>query len=661
MSNQDTTRHRIVFKGEMSFEYDQDEVRENLRKLCRFDDAALDRLFSGELAVLKNNIDRETAQKYKAALDKTGAICTIEELPSTVVQAPPPAIELATTPDTTQTRQPAQSDTCPKCAAPRENAEVCGGCGLIFAKHARMLERQAAIERGDIPVDHAGAPTSGERDDLTSRSAPHASRVATADIGLLDRMSAYFDARQEQAFLAKALLTIIAILAIKPLLNGLFGLILFLSFPAFFLLYIRYQAATTNQSIFSLLREHITFMPVMHAEGEKKTAGATWVTYGVILLDILVFYGYELRADPEFLFGNLVFLPYVPNMFNVPISLITSIFLHGSTGHLWGNMIFLWAVGTVVEKRIGWCRFLLYYLVTGIMGNLLYLLVTFVATGEPGHALGASGAISGVMGIFAVRCYFKSMVFPLPILGIFSLLLPINFKVRLNSLVIIGLFFAFDLSDGIAQVAGDNTSHIAHWAHIGGLLCGAALAMLSKLGDEAIGERHVEIGRTAMSKGGNLYAGEESMRLALQRDPENAEVMLMLGQLLSKYDASSEGEELYRKGMAKMIQASPKEAMEAYRGYYERYMQATDPPTQLRLAALYQQANDYTWASRCLELLADNPSTPEAIRERAVFQCARIKELMGQEDIARHYYRLFVDTFPQSPMAVKVQARLGAR
>jgi membrane associated rhomboid family serine protease/uncharacterized Zn finger protein (UPF0148 family) len=657
------TLYRIVFRGDMSFEYEPDEVRENLRNLCRFDDAYLDRIFTGEPAVLKNKLTLETAQKYKAALDKTGAICQLEQLPNTVGPVTVATIELATEQEPHQVATPktATADACPKCNTPRDGALNCPGCGIIFAKYDRARERQAALDRAEMPVNPAPAQATSapvEPPDGPSRQPlPRSSTGESTDA--LDRLFAHLDAHREQAFLLKAFLTIAAILIIKAALGGLIGFFL-LFLPFAFWIGIRIQAQNSGQPFLAVLREHITFMPVMYAEGEKKTEGAAWVTYSLIFTNILIFYAYELNVNPQFIFDNLIFLPENPTALNVPLSLFTAFFLHLSSGHLWGNMLFLWAVGTVVEKRIGWQRFLLFYMLCGIMAGLLSALVHYLFSHDALHGLGASGAIAGVMGIFAVRCYFKSMVFPLPILGIFALILPISLKVRLNSLVIIGLFFAMDLSGGIAQAAGTSSSNIGHWAHIGGMLCGVALAMLSNLGEEAIGERHVEISRQVMSKGGDLYAGEESMRLALQHNPDNTEVMLLLAQLLTKFGPDPEGDELYRQSISRLIASKPKEAMAAFRDYYDRTMQPVDPATQLRLAALFQQADDLPWSERCLELLADNPATPAAIRERAVYQCARIKELLGQVDIAMHYYQIFIDNFPESPMIAKAQARLTA-
>ena len=243
-----------------------------------------------------------------------------------------------------------------------------------------------------------------------------------------------------------------------------------------------------------LLREHITFFPVMRSEGERRTEVKPWVTYGIIFANVLIFYGFEMNVPPELITDNLVFLPHKPDFFNVPLSAFTAMFLHGSGGHLWGNMTFLWVVGSAVERRVGWKTFSWLYLLTGLIGGFVFILVEFLFHGRAGHALGASGAIAGIMGIFAVRCYFKSMIFPVPILGIFSLILPISLKIRLNSLVIMALFFLSDLSGGIEQITGESGSMIGHWCHLGGMISGMLIAGYLKLGEDAVEERHLEIG-----------------------------------------------------------------------------------------------------------------------------------------------------------------------
>lgn len=480
-----------------------------------------------------------------------------------------------------------------------------------------------------------------------------------SDASTLERISCHFSEHQEQAFILKAFLVIAAIIFVTNYLSGLLALFI-LFFPVLFLFYVKMEAATTGQSATEVLAQHITFMPVMYTEGERNKEGVAWVTYSLIFINVLIFYGFELRVNPEMVFNNLIFIPLEPSVINVPISLITSMFLHAGGGHLWGNMLFLWTLGVVVEKRIGWKRFLLFYLLAGVSADILSAIVHFIVFREPVHGLGASGAIAGAMGLFAIRCYFKSMVFPLPILGIFSLILPISLKVRLNSLVIIGLFFLADLHGGVSQVAGQSSSNVGHWAHIGGMICGIALGMMFKLGEEAVEERHLEIGSQALSNRGDLFKGEESLRLALDKNPNNADAMLLLAKMVSKFQPSDEGEKLYRKGMDLLISSRLKDVAATFKEYYERYLRGCTPETLYKLATYYHQQNDYEWTVKCLELLSDDESAPLPIREKAMFQCARQMEFIGNTDIAVHYYRQFADQFQNSPYRPKALARIEA-
>ena len=625
----DEKQYRIVFKGELAYGFLLEETRANLKRLCKYDDATLDKLFSEHPATLKDKLSYDLAQKYRLALDQTGAVCVIEEMSAAaVVKKPAPAAK-------------GDSTACPKCGMKQEAGMTCIHCGIVFARYQRMQERKAAMESGELP-----SPSSSGDSNLPPEA------------GLMTRMGVYFTKHPEQAFILKAFLVIAGIIFITKYLAGLLVLFIIL-FPVLFLIYVRIEAASTDRSPTEVLAQHITFMPVMYTEGERKIDGVAWVTYSLILINVLIFYGFEIHINPGIISNHLVFIPHEPNIINVPTSLITSMFLHASGGHLWGNMLFLWAIGTVVEKRIGWAKFLVFYLMAGIAADLLSALMDFVFFHRATHGLGASGAIAGAMGLFAVRCYFKSMVFPLPILGIFSLILPINFKVRLNSLVIIGLFFLADLSGGVGQLTGEEESNIGHWAHIGGMVCGIILGLMFKLGEDAVEERHQEIGSQALSKRGDLFQAEESLRLALEKNPDNGDTMILLARLLSKFRPTEEGEHLYRKGMDILSKTQPKGVAETFKEYYGIYIKGADPETLFRLTSYYHQQNDYEWATRCLELLSDDPKTPPALREKAMFQCARQMELIGNPDMALHYYRLFTNTFPKSPLHAKALARLN--
>ncbi len=471
-------------------------------------------------------------------------------------------------------------------------------------------------------------------------------------------VSEYFGQHEEQAFIVKALLTVVAIILVKEFLSGLIAL-LSIFLPIIFLVFIRMQAAVEGKSTFELLKKHITFLPIMYAEGQRKREVIPWVTYSIILLDVLIFYGFEPLAGPDVL-GNLVFLPSAPNLWNIQLSAFTSLFLHGSGGHLWGNMMFLWVLGTVVERRVGHLTFFWVYLGTGILGGFTFVLVEFLFNGRAGHILGASGAIAGIMGIFAVRCYFMSMVFPLPILGIFSLILPISLKVRLNSLVIIGLFFLMDLSGGLGQISGQGHSMVGHWAHLGGMISGMLIAgLFLKLGEPAIEERHLEIGVKASTAAVGFEGGERSLSIALERNPNNAEAILAMARLKTKFTPTPEGKDLYEQAMGLLIVSRPQEAIDVFQEYYRKYLRGVEPQLMFRLAVAMERSFEMELATRAYEFVLKEPDAPPEIRQRAMFQAAMLLDTLGYDENAVSLYRQYIAEFPDAPAAPKVRMKLG--
>ncbi|CAG1066182.1 Rhomboid protease GluP [uncultured bacterium] len=470
----------------------------------------------------------------------------------------------------------------------------------------------------------------------------------------------YFKKHQEQAFLLKAFGLILVIIALGSYIRAYMG-ILFLLFPVVFLIYVRLQAISSNQSAFEILKQHITFMPFMYADGDRKKEGVAWVTYSLVAANVFIFYVFQQspQIDPE-VFEHLLFLPMEPNAWNVPLSAITSVFLHADNYHLWGNMVFLWVLGTVVEKRIGWVNFLLTYLAAGVLSGLISAAMGYLFLNELTHGLGASGAISGVMGIFAVRCYFKSMVFPLPILGVFSLILPISLKIRLNSLVIIGLFFIMDLSGGIGQISGTDFSNIGHWAHIGGMLSGIVFAAFMGLGSAAVEERHLEIGIKASDEGLSSGEGEESLRLALQKNPSNPEALLHLARMKSRHTTTDEGKDLYQKAMRLMVTAQPQKAASVFKEFHGKYLAGMEDLALMhRIAGILYKSGDFESALNALEAIVRSAKAPKELLERATFQFAAMLDEIGNEQAACMYYEGFLEKFPESQAAPKVRARLS--
>lgn len=150
-------------------------------------------------------------------------------------------------------------------------------------------------------------------------------------------------------------------------------------------------------------------------------------------------------------------------------TVITSMFMHGGWLHLIGNMWFLWIFGDNVEDALGHTKFLLFYLVCGVAGALAQ---TIINPASIIPMVGASGAISGVMGAYLLlypRARVKSFLF---IIVFFTVL-------TVPAVILIGLWFLQQLLMGVGSI-GESAGGVAYMAHVGGFVMGLGLAKFLK-------------------------------------------------------------------------------------------------------------------------------------------------------------------------------------
>jgi membrane associated rhomboid family serine protease len=152
--------------------------------------------------------------------------------------------------------------------------------------------------------------------------------------------------------------------------------------------------------------------------------------------------------------------------------LLTSMFLHGGWLHggwlhLIGNMWFLWVFGDNVEDRLGHFKYLLFYLACGAGAGLAHTLTNL---GSTVPAVGASGAISGVMGAYIVLLPRSRVLTLVPLLFFF-------FTIQLPAVVLLGYWFLIQLLSGLGSWGAHDAGGVAWWAHIGGFVLGAVLVM----------------------------------------------------------------------------------------------------------------------------------------------------------------------------------------
>jgi len=157
----------------------------------------------------------------------------------------------------------------------------------------------------------------------------------------------------------------------------------------------------------------------------------------------------------------------------------TSMFLHGSWMHLIGNMWFLWVFGDNIEDSMGPARFAIFYLISGIGAALLQVIFN-PASGIP--MVGASGAISGVMGAYLIL-YPRVRVFCLLVLGFFVT------SIALPAWTMLLYWAAIQLVSGLFGLLAQEGGGVAFWAHVGGFVAGVVLIKLFARPDDVMAHR----------------------------------------------------------------------------------------------------------------------------------------------------------------------------
>lgn len=165
-------------------------------------------------------------------------------------------------------------------------------------------------------------------------------------------------------------------------------------------------------------------------------------------------------------FGNTGEVRHYTTPLPVYFNFLSSMFMHGSIMHIFGNMLFLWIFGDNVENLLGHIRYLMFYIVCGIAAAAAQIIM---GPDSIIPMLGASGAISGVLGGYALlfpKRQVRALIF--------------NFVTTVPAFVAIGIWIAYQLITGYLTPAG--TGGVAYAAHIGGFIAGLALIKIFAIG-----------------------------------------------------------------------------------------------------------------------------------------------------------------------------------
>ncbi|HEU4470553.1 MAG TPA: rhomboid family intramembrane serine protease [Flavisolibacter sp.] len=152
----------------------------------------------------------------------------------------------------------------------------------------------------------------------------------------------------------------------------------------------------------------------------------------------------------------------------VYLTLLSSMFMHGGIAHIGGNMLYLWIFGDNLESDMGHLNYLIFYLLCGIIASLSHVFATYYFNQNPLiPSLGASGAIAGVLGgyllqhpVRRVHVWFVFLIISIP------------------AIIVVGLWFVFQVINGMGALGGEEAGTIAYAAHIGGFIAGFFLVKL---------------------------------------------------------------------------------------------------------------------------------------------------------------------------------------
>ena len=164
----------------------------------------------------------------------------------------------------------------------------------------------------------------------------------------------------------------------------------------------------------------------------------------------------------------------IPSQFTRSLSvgdvtdIFTSMFMHAGLAHIAGNMLYLWIFGDNVEDSMGKFKYLVFYLVGGLVASLTHI---FTNPTSAIPTVGASGAIAAVLGAYLV-------LFPTARVLTF---IPLGFFLHLTLVpasIVLGLWFVLQIFSGVLSFGGPDVGGVAFWAHVGGFVSGVVLGKL---------------------------------------------------------------------------------------------------------------------------------------------------------------------------------------
>lgn len=358
-----------------------------------------------------------------------------------------------------------------------------------------------------------------------------------------------------------------------------------------------------------------------------------WLTALLVFLNVVCFLATDMgeRSEPIYRFG----LRAIPFRF---WALLTHQFLHANLEHIAGNMAGLWLIGPHLEEGLGRRRYLLYYFGAGFAGGILQLLIGWFTSETQARMplIGASGAIFGLLGVFAVR-FWRTKV-----------RLFVAFAVP--AIWAVALFAGLQLWSGLSEL-GATGGGVGYWAHVGGFAFGAGLALATKVKDESVREYGIEDAERALADRRYPDALDHYERLLLAQ-PDDPGLHHTAALLYHRMGQAARARQHFEDAAVLYAKSGPAEAL--VRVFYDARQAIPDlalaPPVLIRIATACESIHQFQLAHVALSEVALGPAeVPEA--EMALLRLGKLlTERLNAPVQAVPVFREFLRRYPASAM-----------
>jgi membrane associated rhomboid family serine protease len=408
---------------------------------------------------------------------------------------------------------------------------------------------------------------------------------------------------------------------------------LILGLPILVILQIVVDFHLNDKPIIPSIVQKISIIPGCILKTDLDIPSVPFVTIGLAMVNCLLFFLW-----PEALVEKYTFLPYgEATWFQIVLSCFISPFLHGDIAHLTGNMVFLLVFGSALESRLGWKRLLAayyFFILTSKALTTILLAIKIVSSGSGNftdyHSLGASGAIAGLMGIFAVRCYFAKLTFSFPLLGF------IGIPFEVPGVILIGMyFFPCDLVGSTKQFS--ESVGVGYWAHVGGYLGGIILGYSLKLHVETMQEALTVKSKRLKNNLLNKTNVREINEEILNNEPGNERALLDLLQS-SRWNKEKAGE-YFSRLMDIYLESNFQKAVALFAEHYQDDASYLSEVALFRLGVYHYKQHLLKEASWCLEIVMEREGP---LKIKSILVLGKVYEALGNPAMAKKMFQRVV-------------------